>query len=384
MGSSDLLEKAARQGGVAVRGTASFQPALDMLLPELMASKTLTPDGRERVEAYIVDTLIARFKIEDWIARHPEVGEAPVERPLFILGMPRAGTTLLLNLLRFDPQRRVYWHWEGNRETPPVAQAELYSDARIVQRVEEVNAGLASGALDPRHHLEMGDEPTECLWTLAQDFKAYPWLVQSQVPAYFEWLYHKADMVAAYRHHKHALQVMQSRAPGRWTLKFPSHGAFLDALLKVYPDARIMVTHRDPVKPIGSTCSVCEHILMNNNARIDRAYLGYESSTLIAHAAIRVMAARDAHPDVPFFDMHYKTFVANPIAEIVRLYDFLGEALPHDVLHRMEVALAGYRSQRAVHGEHAYKLEDYGLSRKGVEVQFKDYIARFGIAPETD
>jgi len=379
---AEVLEKAHVQSGLPMRGMESFRPALDILIEDMNRSKTFTPAGRAGAEAYVVDTLIARFKIEDWVVRNPAVTTSSVERPLFIMGMPRAGTTLLLNLLRLDPQRRVYWHWEGNREVPPAETAHLHDDPRIAQRVAEVNAGIASGAFQAHHHLEMGDEPTECLWTLGQDFKAYPWLVQTQVPNYFEWLMDKADMLSAYRHHKHALQVMQSRAPGRWTLKFPSHALFLDSLLRVYPDARVLFTHRDPVKPVGSTCSVCEHILSLSNSSVDRHVLGYQTAKLISQSALRMTAVRDAHPEVPFLDLHYRTFVKDPIGEIARLYKFEEMPFPDAVAKRMEAAFAASRQERDARGEHRYRLEDYGLSNAALATMFKGYTERYGIALE--
>lgn len=378
-----LIMKATEQAGVPARGE-SFRPGLDIFLRESGCSQTLTQTGRAAVKAAVVDTLAARFRIEDWIARHPEVLDRPVERPLFILGMPRAGTTLLVNLLQLDQRRRMYWHWEGNREIPPAEAAHRFDDPRIARRVAEVNAGLESGALNRHFHVEMGDEPTECFWPLGQDFKAYPWLVQTQVPGYFDWLLGEADMEAAYQHHKRVLQVMQSRWPGRWTLKLPSHAASLDALLAVYPDARIIMTHRDPAKPIGSTCGTCRHILSLNNDEIDAAYLGHETTQLLAASVHRAMRARDAHPEVSFHDLHYRRFVADPIREIRAIYEFLGEAFTSEIEQPMRSAIEADRRQRKAHGRHLYRLEDYGLSRATLTPIFAEYAERFAIEAEPD
>jgi hypothetical protein len=357
---------------------------LDVLLPDLERSTRLKPGALEGVAAFIVQTLIARFKVEDWFATHPEVADTPVERPLFILGMPRAGTTLLLNMLRMDPRRRVFWHWEGNREIPPVEAAHLHDDPRIARKVAEVDRMIETGVLPRNHHVELGDEPTECIWQLGQDFKGYPWLVQTQVPAYFEWLMHEADMVAAYSYHKRVLQVLQSRAPGWWTLKLPSHAFAIDAILKVYPDARIIFTHRDPVKPIGSSCSLCEQILIQQNDSVDREHLGYETAKLLALSAQRVSGARDANPQVPFMDMHYKTFVADPMADVRRLYAFTEQDLPDKLAAEMQRVLDKHNAERDLHGAHRYRLEDYGLSRASLKPMFADYIERYGVHIEKD
>lgn len=360
----------------------SWREGLTRFLGDLDKTKTLRPGAREAIEAFAVTTLRARFAIDRWLAEHPQAAKAQIERPLFILGMPRAGTTFLLNLLCLDPQRRVYWHWEGNRELPPVETAHLADDPRIARRVAEVNAALDSGALPRNHHVELGDEPTECNWILGQDFKAYPWLVQTIVPDYFEWLVHEADMEAGYRHHARVLRALQSAAPGSWTLKFPSHAMAIDAILAVYPDARIVMTHRDPVKPVASSCSLCDQILSLQNSAVDRKALGYQTLTLNALGARRMGAARDAYPSGQFHDIHYKRFVRDPLGTIRALYAFEGLTLSPGVEHKMQAAVDRHEADRTAAGSHSYRLEDYGLTVADVDRAFGDYAERFGVELE--
>lgn len=365
--------------GQALPASDSWRVGLELFLRDLAKSKTLLPGARENIEAYAAATLNARFAVENWLAEHPAAAAAPVARPLFILGMPRAGTTLLLNLLRFDPQRRVYWHWEGNRELPPARTAHLHDDPRIPQRVAEVNAMLDCGALPRNHHVEHGDEPTECNWIMAQDFKGYPWLVQTIVPDYFEWLMQEADMLSAYRYHSRLLRVLQSSAPGSWTLKFPSHALAVEEILAVYPDARIVMTHRDPLKPVASSCSLCDQILSLQNHTIDRKALGYQTLKLNALGAERMSAARDAHPEASFHDIHYKQFTRDPLAAIRALYAFEGMDLPPEAEAQMHAAFDRHNSAREVAGAHNYALEDYGLTLAGLDRAFGDYVDRYGI-----
>lgn len=362
----------------------SWQDGLTFFLRDLEKSTTLRPRARGQINAFATTTLRARFRLEEWLADHPVEAAAPVGRPLFIMGMPRAGTTLLLNLLRFDPQRRVYWHWEGNRELPPAQTAHLHDDPRIAVRVAEVNAMLDSGALPRNHHVELGDEPTECNWLLGQDFKAYPWLVQTIVPNYFEWLLHEADMVAAYRYHSSVLRVLQSAAPGSWTLKFPSHALGIEAILEVYPDARIVMTHRDPIKPVASSCSLCDQILTLQNTEVDRAALGYQTLTINALGARRMIAARDARPAEQFHDIHYMAFVRDPLATVSALYAFEGMTLTPGVETKMQAALDRQKAEREIAGAHRYRLEDYGLSLDGLDHAFGDYVERYDIERERD
>ena len=362
--------------------SASWREGLELFLRDLDRSQTLLPGARENIENYATATLNARFGIEDWLARHPEAAESPVTRPLFILGMPRAGTTLLLNMLRFDPQRRVLWHWEGNRELPPAQTAHLLDDPRIAAKVREVNAMLDSGALPRNHHVELGDEPTECIWPLAQDFKGYPWLVQTLVPDYFEWLMHDSDMGAAYAYQRRYLQVLQSSAPGSWTLKLPSHARAVEDIIANFPDARILMTHRDPIKPVASSCSLCDQILSLQNHTVDRKMLGYQTAKLNALGAHRMSVARDAHPEVPFMDIHYKPFTADPMATVRKLYAFEGLELLPEVEAKMQAALDQHNAARDAAGAHRYSLEEYGLDVAGLDRMFGDYVSRYGIEME--
>jgi hypothetical protein len=377
-----LIKQAVALGGAPARGD-SYRPGLDRFLEDFNASATLTGAGREAAHGWVVSTLAARFAIENWAAAHAQLLDAPVERPVFIVGLPRAGTTTLLNLLALDAQHRVYWNWEANREVPPVESAHLHDDPRIARKISEVNAALACGALDERMHVEMGDEPGECVWLMAQDFKSYAWLVLTAAPNYFEWLYTEADMLAAYRYHRRALQVMQSRAGGQWLLKYPSHACFLDALLAVYPDARIVVTHRDPARPLGSSCDASHHITAQFNVGLDRSYVGHETLRVIERTLEQVSTLREAHPGTEVHDMHYRSFAADPIKEIKRLYEFLGQDLPDTVERNMRNQLTAQAARRSKVGPHHYHLADYGLSPERLPRIFADYVEQFGIERES-
>jgi hypothetical protein len=382
MQADELIARAVTRSGFADRGE-SWREGLERFLVDFRNSGTLNALGRQAGEAMVLDTLCARFGIDDWIARHPDVLDKPVARPVFITGLPRAGTTLLLNLLALDPQHRVYGNWEANREVPPVEAAHLKDDPRIARKVAEVNAALESGALDHRYHVEMGDEPGECVWLMGQDFKGYPWLILTAAPDYFEWLYGEADMVAAYRHHKRALQVMQSRAPGRWILKFPSHAPFLDALLEVYPDALIVATHRDPLRPLGSSCSASHYLTRQFNDGLNPAHVGRETMRILDESLKGICTLRERHPRTLMHDLHYDRLVADPIGEIRIFYAFIGEVLAPEVEEAMRSHWAEQRALRSRVGAHRYDLADYGLDAARLSPVFDAYREQFGITRET-
>jgi len=360
----------------------SWREGLQVFLADLARSRTMRPGAREGSEAFVVATLEARFALEAWHAAHPAAAAAPVTRPLIVLGMPRAGTTFLVNLLSLDPQRRMHWNWEGNRELPPAEAAHLHDDPRIAVRVREVDALIESGFLPLNHHVERGDEPTECFWQMQQDFKSFSLLVHTQMPDYFEWWLHHSDMTAAYAWHRRYLQVLQSAAPGAWTLKFPSHALAVEEIIATYPDSRIVYTHRDPIKPLGSTCSLVAHPLSMTNAEVDMGMVGQQVSGVLAASAERMIAARDRHPDHAFLDIHFRDFVRDPMATIRALYAFEGLELTDPVAQAMAAATTAHDAARGHAGAHRYDLADYGLTEAMVDRQFGDYVARFGIALE--
>ena len=263
-------------------------------------------------------------------------------------------------------------------------KGQIHTDPRIAQKIAEVNQALGLGLLDHRQYVELGDEPGECGFVLGEDFKSMLWMVQAPLPIYSEWLLNRADMVSAYRFHKRVLQLLQAEEGGSWTLKYPSHAHAMKELLQVYPDARVVITHRDPIKPVGSSCDNVKFFMEQKNRDIDLHAIGAMITTQWRAAAERVMEARDANPQVPTLDMHYRQFVADPIAGIRRLYAFLGDELKPEVIAAMETRLAAQRQVRAATGPHEYRLETFGLSRAALEQQFATYIKRHDIEMERD
>jgi hypothetical protein len=380
---SEIIRATSEHCGLPARGE-SWREGLDIFLDEFSSCTTATPEGREATRQTLINVLAARFRIEDWLAKHPALEQRPIARPVFIFGMPRAGTTLLFNLLARDPARRFIWSWESGREVPPVKRGQMHSDPRIARKIAEVDEALRLGYLDHRQYVELGDEPGECGFVLGEDMKSMLWMVQAPLPIYSSWLLHKADMVACYRYHKRVLQLLQAEEGGQWTLKYPSHAHAMKELLQVYPDARIVVTHRDPIKPVGSSCDNVKFFMEQKNRDIDLHAIGSMIATQWQVAAERVMQARDGNPQVPTLDMHYRRLVADPIGQIKRLYAFLGDELKPEVIGAMQRRLEAQRQVRAASGPHEYRLETFGLTRAGLEKQFSSYIERHTIEMERD
>ena len=213
----------------------------------------VNPGGRDFVYGQFVDALWNRLRVVDYVKRHPEVSDERVERPLVVLGLPRTGTSLASYLLDQDPQRRSLLTWEAEDSVPPSTPDTLRTDPRCLKKKAELDV-LAEGlkaANIPMVHWDEADGPTECVFVQNQDFKAYLWEAFMPTAAYAEWLL-QTDMTSAYAYERMVLQVLQSRAPGTWSLKMPSHAVHIEALLATFPDARIVWAHRDPFKSTAS------------------------------------------------------------------------------------------------------------------------------------
>jgi hypothetical protein len=374
----ELVEAASVQGGLKDVGADTFREGLEQLVASLDDEAQLSDIGRVALESQIVTNLVNRLKVTDWVSRHPAVRDERIERPVFILGLPRTGTTLLSYLLAQDAASRSLMRWEAMSSVPPPHRDAFDSDPRIA---EARDGQVMLDALNPGFkaiHYEAPDGPTECVAVFSQDFKSVLWETVANVPSYGEWL-NRADYTSAYAYHRQVLQLLQSDAPGRWMLKSPGHCLALDALLATYPDASFIVTHRDPIAVVASTCSLVNSLSGTFSDADHREYVAQHWPAVLVEMTRRVDDFRDRHPDLDgrFFDLPYDQLVADPVAAARRIYDHMGTELTADV----ESAMAAYAAdnRQGKYGRHSYTLDELGLDRGQLDEQFAAYRARHDI-----
>jgi len=249
----ELVTRACERACLDDFGGDSWREGLRLLVDACESAPGVNPGGREFVYGQFVAALWNRLRVIDYMKCHPEVNEQRIERPLVVLGLPRTGTSLASYLLDQDPLRRSLLTWEAEDSVPPAPPESLRTDPRCLKKKAELDV-LAEGlkaAEIPMVHWDEADGPTECLFVQNQDFKAYLWEAYMPTSAYADWLSH-ADMSSAYEYQRTVLQMLQSRAPGVWSLKMPSHAVHIETLLATYPDVRIVWAHRDPFKSTAS------------------------------------------------------------------------------------------------------------------------------------
>jgi hypothetical protein len=360
-------------------GADGWREGLELLVASVEAAPDASEGGRGYVYGQFVDALCNRLRVVDYATTHPELKTASVERPLVVLGLPRTGTSLVSYLLDQDPQRRSLLTWEAENSVPPSTPETLYSDPRCLKKKAELDV-LAEGlkaANIPLVHWDAADGPTECIFVQNQDFKAYLWESFMPTAEYADWLLH-ADMASAYAYERLVLQVLQSRAPGVWSLKMPSHAVHIEALLEEIPDARIVWAHRDPFK------STASFLRLNY---LSRAVLGAEASGVVSNVlrqlrahVDRPMQTRKRIGDGRFFDLHYAELMRDPVGVMRSLYAWAGDDLTESTEQSMLSWLVQHPQDRF--GSAPYSLDGSGVTRSELEPIFEEYIAAFDIELE--
>ena len=251
-----LIRHAKKSTGLDDFGDESFFPALEKLALSLERDAKLSQVGRIAVRGLLVDNLILRLKLIEYRKQRPEIAEQKIVRPLFVLGLPRTGTTILYELLSQDPAHRYPSTWEVAQPIPPAQRRTFHKDPRIAKVAASVkNVEILAPGFQAIH--AMGATlPQECVALLAPHFISDQFGATFYIPEYRQWSLTQ-DMTASYQWHHQFLQHLQvDYMERRWVLKTPPHLAYLNALIKQYPDAAIVQTHRAPMEVLGSISSL--------------------------------------------------------------------------------------------------------------------------------
>jgi Sulfotransferase family len=373
-----LIEEAMKVTGLSQFDSTSFREGLDVLLADANAQE-LTEFGHARMKSSIVKILADRLRTTDYLANRPELLTRPIEKPVFVFGIPRTGTTLLSNLLACDPSRRSALAWEIEEPVPPAMTASLKSDPRALAKLAQEKAMLEARPEMGKYYRSSAIYPNECIFFMEHDFKALSLESRGKMPNYRDWLF-STDMTSAYEYHKRFLQLLQADAPGVWNLKMPSHSLYLDALLSVYPDARLVWTHRDPFTAMGSFCSIITLGHSAFTAAPDSAYIGQNCTYQSALHLARVMDARDRLGEARIADVHYADMTRDPIGTLRTLYAALGDDFTPEVEAAMQAWLDD--NPQGKFGKHEYNLEKFGLSVDSLAPHFERYLSRYSVERE--
>ncbi len=379
----ELLDTARRSTGLDDFGAPGWQEAYRRLLDSITRESRLHLLGRLVTRAELLRVLQTRLRLEARWKEEPAILREPIEQPLFVLGPPRSGTTILLELLALDPQLRAPISWETAHPLPLAPGAD---DRALRMQAAEAEHELW-GEIDPdfqtMHELRH-DLPAECVHFTALDFAGPYWSMQYDLPSYSAWRGTQPGLDARiYAGHRRFLQTLQFGAPRRrWLLKSPGHLATLPQLFAEYPDARVIHTHRDPVKFVGSVGNLmCTLRFMRSDAVdvLQQGQIGLHSFRFLLEGAIALRES-GAIPAAQVVDSHYLDLMADPAANLARVYEQLGLTWPRG--HEQTLRAYLRDKPKAKFGAHQYRYEDLGLDVATVRDAFSGYVKHYGVKEE--
>jgi hypothetical protein len=377
-----LLDDAVRTTGLDDFGDSWFREPLDVFVRSLEEEARLHLLGRLMARAEIQRVLQNRLRIEDLRRREPSIGDERVEAPIVVTGLGRAGTTFLHELLAEDPANRVPMLWETMYSVPAPESATYESDPRIEQAHRE---GSLMDEIVPAVVTMQeigGDLPTECIYLFAHQFATDMWIGQYNVPSYTRWII-GSDPAPAYAYHRRMLELLQWRhRRDRWALKGPSHLHNLPALFAEYPDARVVISHRDPLRVLGSLTNLMStlHWMRSDHPHHEGVVKSMAFGAFFQLEKIMQERASGAVPDDRIFDVRYRELVSDPIATVRRVYAHFDIPFTPAFEERLHARLAA--RPREARGAHEYRFEDTGLDLATERARLERYQEHYRIESE--
>jgi len=360
-------------------GDPSYRDGLRVLLRAWDEEARFNAYGRAAARQTVVSLLARRLRAERMWRELPQVLEQPIRRPLVICGLVRTGSTALHYLMGQDPGIQVLQYWLAEAPQPRPPRSEWAANPDFQASCAEIEAMYAADPSLKAIHFMMADGPEECRHLLAQHFTDDGFEVNATIPSYSAW-YEKVDMRPSYRRHRHLIQLIGSTDPTRrWLLKYPVHVRHLDALLEVYPDACIIQTHRDPARVLFSYSSLIAGFRSLQEEGVDAAAETRRQMELWARGLEKGIAVRRGRDPRQFYDLHFRDFMADPVAAVRRIYAHFDQDLSFEGERALRQWQEGNPQHK--HGRHEYS-EEIGVTREQIWERFGAYMQYFGMERE--
>jgi hypothetical protein len=369
-----ILRSAKRQTGLSDLGGDGFRAPLDKIV-EITRDAPMTALGRVFIRQTMIRAACNRLWMNEYVKRHPEVLDIEVKRPVFVLGFPRTGTTVLQNLLCLDEGRRGLEFWELTHPVPLLEDRARDERKRKKSAQSMLDIGYFIAPEMGEVHEVLVDSWEECWYLFSNTFQVLNYDLASGIGAYGDWLLRR-DMTEAYREYKLALQILLHQRPAEnLVLKCPEHLWFLDALLEVFPDACVIQTHRDPYDSIASYCSLISMGRRSLWGSIDPHQLGADITKRFKVGIDRALATRARHDESRFFDVPFSELITDQAGMIERICAHFDLRAPA----RAEIEDWLTNGRKDKRGAHKYDAGLYGLDPDAIREQYADYIERFSV-----
>lgn len=381
-----VAEAAHRTGGLEDLGDGPFLEPLALFLDSLEREAHLNEVGRLIARERALLHTVNRLNYVNDRKRFPAIADEQIVAPVFIIGFPRTGTTILHDILAQDPDSRAPLTWETMFPSPPPEAATYATDPRIAQCAAVLPSPETETERDRQFramHPMGATLSQECVVMMGEAMCTPLFHNQFRVPTYEDWVDHDADWSHVYAFHERQLQHLQWRnRRDRWVLKTGAHLWGLEHLLRTYPDARIVFTHRDPVKSVTSYASLTSLVRSAGSDEVDRFEVARDWIGRLGRVIDHSMAVRDraSSPGALFYDMHFSDFVTDQFAVVSEIYEALGLPMTDEGAARMRAFIAD--NPKGKHGLHLYTPEEYGIDPEAVRREFAPYIERYELAPE--
>ena len=369
-----ILKKAKKKTAFTDILPFQTETGLKKLIQSINQESSPNPFGALAVKSLLERTLESRLKVEQVLKSNSEIEQAEIKQPVFIIGMPRTGTTILHAMMHEDQAHRSPLSWECLLPYP-VPNPDTFSNNDQLKRVSKEFAQLFKLVPDfQKKHYMAADSPQECLGITALDFNSFQFSAQLYIPSYMDWFVNQADRLETMRFHKRFLQYLQSGGvrSDRWLLKSPVHLMRLSEIFEVYPDAKIIMTHREPTKIVPSTASLISSVRSLYTDTEDPVRTGQEQMDIWSNYFDRFLESRkQLQKEDQIFDVRFEDFANDQIGTVRRIYNNFNWEITDDTITRFKHFLK--ENPRDKNGLHQYELEDFGLTSELVNSKFEAY-----------
>jgi hypothetical protein len=383
-----VAEAARRTGGLDDLGDGPFLEPLALFLESLEREARLNGIGRLIASERALGHTVNRLGYVNDRKQNPTIADEKIVAPVFIIGFPRTGTTILHDILAQDPDSRAPLTWETMFPSPPPEAATFDTDPRIALCASFLPNADTETERDRRFKAmhPMGAELSqECVTMMGEAMCTPLFHNQFRVPTYEDWVDNNADWSHVYTFHQEQLQHLQHlqwhNHRDRWVLKTGAHMWGLEHLLRTYPDGRIVFTHRDPVKSVTSYASLTTLVRQMSSDEVDPFEVAQDWTERLRRVLDHVMSVREgSYPSATFYDMHFSDFVADQFAVVSDIYTALGLPMTDAGATRMKAFIAD--NPKGKHGVHSYTPEEFGIDPVAIRRDFAAYIDQHDLAPE--
>ncbi|MFO0690946.1 MAG: sulfotransferase [Myxococcota bacterium] len=375
-----ILADACKRAGLEDFGPDPFREPFSVLLKSLREEAPLNELGRTVMRLRILESLEARLVTQEWIRRHPEILKEELGAPIVIMGLMRTGTTMLHRIVASDPRNHAADWWEVRFPAPALDTDWTKPDPRIAAARAEVAAILEADPRQASIHPWDAEAPDEEIMLLEHSFLSHVPEAFVNIPTYRRFIT-EADWTPAYVYLRKQFQFLQwqKRQRGnvreRWILKTPGHLGYVDTLFKIFPGARVIFNHRDPVETVPSAASMNFAMWALYGDPSEASIAAAQWQERLAWGTNRAMEARKRYDANRFADIWFKDVMRDPIAEVERVYGIFG--IEMTAAARAAMQAWRDRNPREKRPPHEYELSEYGLTREGICAAFAEYRKQF-------